>query len=154
MRKNCTPGSVRGAARKGGSYRGGTHVTVELLQNQEAGFVDMTFGIDKASREGDYWALELSAVHQGRNVGIRLLVQDGMTPGLVDGNLQQDAVYRKGVYLLPRGHLSDALADIWVQEYGFSGAKAFNPDLGPFTGIVLEGDGRNIEREHVRVKIF
>ncbi len=23
MRKNCTPGSVRGAARKGGSYRGG-----------------------------------------------------------------------------------------------------------------------------------
>ena len=26
MRKNCTPGSVRGAARKGGSYRGGVKV--------------------------------------------------------------------------------------------------------------------------------
>ena len=36
MRKNCTPGSVRGAARKGGSYRGAAVVRHDEVQDLES----------------------------------------------------------------------------------------------------------------------
>jgi hypothetical protein len=129
-------------------------MTVQLLQNQEDDFVDMTFGVDECHLENGYWLIDVSASHNNQTVGLRIAVQEEMKLGLVDEELDQDAVYYEGVFLTPLPKLSDALADVWAKEYGFDGANSFNAKLEPFTAIVLEGDGRNIESEFVKIKIF
>ena len=127
---------------------------VQLLQNQEDDFVDMTFGIDEYRLENGYWLMDVSALHNNQIVGLRIAIQEGMKLGLVEDELDQDAVYYEGVFLIPLPKLSDALSDVWAKEYGFNGSRSFNSTLDPFTAIVLEGDGRNIENEYVRIKIF
>ncbi|HEX8247693.1 MAG TPA: hypothetical protein VF599_05960 [Pyrinomonadaceae bacterium] len=130
-------------------------MSIQLLQNQEDDdFVDMTFGIDNYRLENGYWLMDASALYNNQTVGLRVAVQEGMNEGFVDEELVQDAVYNEGVFLIPLPQLSDALADVWAKEYGFNGANSFKSKLDPFTAIVLEGDGRNIESEYLRIKIF
>ena len=132
-------------------------MSVQLLQNQEDDdFVDMTLGIDNYSLEDGYWLMDVSALYNNQTVGLRIAVKEGMKLGLVgdDLDLDPDAVYYEGVYLYPIAKLSDTLANVWATEYGFDGSNSFNPKLEPFTAIVLEGDGRNIESEFIRIKIF
>ncbi len=129
-------------------------MSVQLLQNQDDDFVDMTFGVDDYRLENGYWLIDVSALHNNQTVGLRIAVQETMKLGLIDDELDEDAVYYEGVSLIPLPNLSDALANVWSKEYGFNVSNSFNSKLGPFTAIVLEGDGGNIESEYVKIKIF
>ena len=77
-------------------------MTVQLLQNQEDDFVDMTFGINEYRLENGYWLIDVSAFHNNQTVGLRIAVQEGMKPGLVDEDLDQDAVYYEGIWIRRR----------------------------------------------------
>lgn len=127
----------------------------ELTQLSEEGFVDMVFRIrDSHFDENGWCTLTADAKHQGKVVGLKIAVQPGMRPGIVDDHIDKTAFYSKSILLIRDGSNSDTLLRTFEELYKHSARDANFRDKSEMTSISLMGDPRKLPTEYVKFKIF
>lgn len=126
----------------------------QIDQNTEEGFQDLEFDIiNYQLNQNDQYQFLVLGQYYGEIVGFKVLVNDGILPGIVEGKFNQQAFYAEGITLKSIAKESDSFIKVLSELYGYQGGLKFNNEIS-FTCFALDGDPRNIKNEDVKFKVF
>lgn len=92
--------------------------------------------------------------HRSRSVGLEIIIQGRMKPGLVGAEIDKTAFYPKGIIIRSIDGTARNLADVFSEAYIMPVGKAEPLGQMDFTSFALHGDPMLIRTEHLNFKVF
>ncbi len=127
----------------------------QAILKENNGFKDLIFRI--ITQEGsnpNFYLFDLEGEYKQKTVGLRLQLQKGMKPGIINGQMDNTAFRQNGLILLSMGAKSDNLLEAICELYGIQNTKKhFIKELS-LTTFALDGNPQNLEHAFVKFKIF
>src|SRR4051794_1532756 len=113
----------------------------EITSETEAAFRDIVLAVQgvTVSRPGD-WYIAALGQHHGTEVGLTIIVRQGMLPGVVAGRIRGNGFAAEGIVFATLGERSDALVGSLAEFYQVGAVAARMRDRVPFASFALGGD--------------
>ena len=126
----------------------------KITQNEEDGFVDLSFDIiDIKKKLLGGIVLKCAACDEGKNVGFCLEIKNNMR-GIANGDFRTFCIYPKGLKLTYQNGLSDDFISSVLRLYGFGAADLKLKESAYIECGALNGNPMNLQKEEVQFKCF
>lgn len=123
--------------------------------SQDGSFVDVLIGLRSVRHDGRGNTLfTASGTHDGREVGLSVVLTGNMRPGFVNDQFDSSAVYPGGLVLISDGEVSDRLVATLSGLYGVRMDAATMIEQLPLTCVATNGDPRRFAEKRLRFKVF
>ena len=108
------------------------------------------------------YSVQPSGVHEiialgemsDRQVGLRLLIEPTIRPGILDGEIDSSAFVREGITLVSIGMPTQHLVEVLAGAYEVPHTPGQLRSSLRFTVFALQGDPRELATQHVNFKAF
>ena len=130
---------------------------IELTSNQDAeeGWQDLIFTItEKKKMNNGFWSLTCKAKFKNQIVGLKINIADGISEGIVNGEINNKGFSSKSVEFLSIGKESDKLIEIISKLYEQPKKSKFTSEKLIFNVFSLNRETAILENGHFKFKLF
>lgn len=125
------------------------------MSRAEDGWNDLAFTItEKQLQEDNTWNMVCKANYQGQVVGFRVLIEEGIEPGIVNDDLDGSKFLKDAIVIKSIGEESDKLAEIMSILYEQPTANSFTDIALGYTVFPLNKDKANLRNGYFKFKLF
>ncbi|WP_224484681.1 hypothetical protein [Robertkochia aurantiaca] len=130
---------------------------IELTSQQEdaEGWQDLIFSItEKEKLETGFWRLTCKAKYENQIVGLKIIIADGLPPGIVNEEIDRTSFAPNAVEIQSIGKESDKLIEIISKLYGQPKTTEFTREKLTFTAFPLNKEKAILENGRFHFKLF
>ena len=130
---------------------------IEMTSNQDAeeGWQDLIFTItEKEKIDNGFWSFTCKAKFENQIVGLKINIADGISEGIVNGEINNKGFASKSVEFLSIGKESDKLIEIISKLYEQTKKTKFTSEKLIFNVFSLNRETAILENGRFKFKLF